>query len=228
VRGGRGRALERCADAPRESDFRPAERSSCLLVTLTRPERCGRLEAIWAGDASPAWFSAARHDGSPPAVPPRSFSAGKAPAERPGCRNRHVDAPRALWKTRGHRAAAAASASVSAARQSKRGVEAESAGGQVKVAAKLVLLVAVGLLVCAVPSASTHTGQLGPPCTSGASSIRLGGTARDDLVSARLRPSVIPTPPSVQIDFPAAIERGNVVIARRGARDACGHGRKSD
>jgi hypothetical protein len=39
---------------------------------------------------------------------------------------------------------------------------------------KVALLVVVGLLVCAVPAASTHTGQPGQPCTSASSSIRMG------------------------------------------------------
>jgi hypothetical protein len=43
-----------------------------------------------------------------------------------------------------------------------------------KLAPKLTPLVAVGLLLCAVPAASTHTGQPAQPCTSGASSIMLG------------------------------------------------------
>jgi hypothetical protein len=39
---------------------------------------------------------------------------------------------------------------------------------------KLALLAAVGMLVCAVPAASTHAGQPGQTCTSGASSITSG------------------------------------------------------
>jgi hypothetical protein len=46
-------------------------------------------------------------------------------------------------------------------------------GVAVKLALQLALFAAVGVLVCAVPAASTHTGQ-GQPCTSGVSSIRLG------------------------------------------------------
>jgi hypothetical protein len=44
----------------------------------------------------------------------------------------------------------------------------------VKLVLKITVLVAIGLLVCAVPSASTHTRQAGQPCTSGASSITMG------------------------------------------------------
>lgn len=40
-----------------------------------------------------------------------------------------------------------------------------------KLAVKIALLVAVGVLLCAVPSASTQTGQ---PCTSAASSVVMG------------------------------------------------------
>jgi hypothetical protein len=101
----------------------------------------------------------------------------RAPATRSSCLNSHIDAPLALWKTRGRRAGKGVSCFGLCGTAVERGVEAESAGGHVKVAAKLVLLVAVGLLLSAVPSASTHTGQLGVPCTSGASSITLGGPA---------------------------------------------------
>ncbi len=40
-------------------------------------------------------------------------------------------------------------------------------------AVKLALLVAIGVLLCAVPSAATHTGQSGPPCTGATSSITM-------------------------------------------------------
>jgi hypothetical protein len=40
-------------------------------------------------------------------------------------------------------------------------------------AVKLALFVAIGVLLCAVPSAATHTGQSGQPCTSAASSITM-------------------------------------------------------
>jgi hypothetical protein len=57
----------------------PPSPQTVSVASLTGFERCGRLGAIWAGDASPAWFSAVRHVGSPRAVPPRAFSAGKRP-----------------------------------------------------------------------------------------------------------------------------------------------------
>jgi hypothetical protein len=57
----------------------PPSLQTVSIAPLTGLERCGRLEAIWAGDASPAWFSAARHVGSPPAVPLPAFSARKRP-----------------------------------------------------------------------------------------------------------------------------------------------------
>jgi hypothetical protein len=40
-----------------------------------------------------------------------------------------------------------------------------------KAAMKLLILIVVGVLVCEVPSASTHTG---PPCTSAVSSVVMG------------------------------------------------------
>jgi len=63
----------------------------------------------------------------------------------------------------------------------------------VKLTLQLALFAAVGLLVCAVLAASTHTGQA-PPCTSGVSWDQVGRTAGDHVVSTRLHPSVSSTP----------------------------------
>jgi len=56
---------------------------------------------------------------------------------------------------------------------SERNCGGREQGAAVKLKLQLALLAAVGLLVCVVPAASTHTGQA-QPCTSGVSSITLG------------------------------------------------------
>jgi hypothetical protein len=47
-------------------------------------------------------------------------------------------------------------------------------GGALVLVLKIAILVCTGLLLCAVPSASTHTGQPQQTCTSASSSITIG------------------------------------------------------
>jgi hypothetical protein len=109
VRGGRGRARERCADAPRESDFRPAERIAGLCA-LTHAQEGGRLAP--SGRRNPltsvcAGITAARHVGSPrtgraayclglaPALETTRLDVPSGPTGRAGDSAGH---PRAIFK----------------------------------------------------------------------------------------------------------------------------------